>query len=80
MLKIYYAMLKKLGTCDMFYHDSDHTYDHMIFEFEESKKYLTQNGVIVSDDISWNASLWDFADQYHVPSYNYRGSMGIACF
>lgn len=73
-------LLKKLGTCDMFYHDSDHTYDHMMFEFEESKKYLTQNGVIVSDDISWNASLWDFADQYHVPSYNYRGSMGIACF
>lgn len=73
-------LLKKLGTCDMFYHDSDHTYDHMMFEFEESKKYLTPNGVIVSDDISWNASLWDFADQYHVPAYNYRGSMGIACF
>jgi predicted O-methyltransferase YrrM len=73
-------LLKKLGTCDMFYHDSDHTYDHMIFEFEEAKKYLTQSGVIVSDDISWNASLWDFADQYHVPAYNYRGSMGIACF
>lgn len=73
-------LLKKLGTTDMFYHDSDHTYDHMMFEFEEAKKYLTKGGVIVSDDISWNASLWDFADQYHVPSYNYRGSMGIACF
>src|SRR3990167_2788640 len=73
-------LLKKLGTCDMFYHDSDHTYDHMIFEFEESKKYLTESAVVVSDDISWNASLWDFADQYHVPAYNYRGSMGIACF
>lgn len=74
------ALLKKLGACDMFYHDSDHTYDHMMFEFEEAKKYLTQHGVIVSDDIAWNASLWDFADQYHVPSYNYRGSMGVACF
>lgn len=74
------GLLKKLGTCDMFYHDSDHTYDHMMFEFEESKKYLKSSGVIVSDDISWNASLWDFADQYHVPAYNYRGSMGIACF
>lgn len=74
------GLLKKVGSIDMFYHDSDHTYDHMMFEFIESKKYLTPHGVIVSDDISWNASLWDFADQYMVPAYNYRGSMGIACF
>jgi predicted O-methyltransferase YrrM len=74
------GLLEKVGSIDMFYHDSDHTYDHMMFEFVESKKYLSKNGVIVSDDISWNASLWDFADQYMAPAYNYRGSMGIACF
>lgn len=74
------GLLKKLGKCDLFYHDSDHTYDHMMFEFKEAKKYLTKQGVMVSDDISWNASLWDFADEYKVPAYNYRGSMGIACF
>lgn len=74
------GLLKKLGKVDMFYHDSDHTYDHMMFEFKEAKTYLTKSGVIVSDDISWNASLWDFADEYVVPAYNYRGSMGIACF
>ena len=74
------GLLQKTGAIDMFYHDSDHSYDHMMFEFIESKKHLTKNGVVVSDDISWNASLWDFADQYMVPAYNYRGSMGIACF
>lgn len=74
------GLLKKVGSIDMFYHDSDHTYDHMMFEFVEAKKYLTKHGVMVSDDISWNASLWDFADQYLAPAYNYRGSMGIACF
>lgn len=73
-------LLKKIGSIDMFYHDSDHTYDHMMFEFTEAKKYLSNNGVMVSDDISWNASLWDFADHYMAPAYNYRGSMGIACF
>ena len=73
-------LLEKLGRIDMFYHDSDHTYDHMMFEFTEAKKYLSKPGVIVSDDISWNASLWDFADQYKVPAYNYKGSVGIACF
>jgi len=74
------GLLKKLGKVDMFYHDSDHTYDHMMFEFKEAKSYLTKDGVIVSDDISWNASLWDFADEYLAPAYNYRGSMGVACF
>ena len=74
------GLLKKLGKVDMFYHDSDHTYDHMMFEFKEAKNYLTKDGVIVSDDISWNASLWDFADEYLAPAYNYRGSMGVACF
>jgi predicted O-methyltransferase YrrM len=74
------GLLKKVGKVDMFYHDSDHTYNHMMFEFQEAKKYLTKEGVIVSDDISWNASLWDFADEYKVPAYNYRGSMGVACF
>lgn len=35
---------------------------------------------MIGDDISWNPSLWDFADQYSVPAYNYKGTMGIACF
>lgn len=74
------GLLKKLGNIDMFYHDSDHTYDHMLFEFQEAKNYLSPSSVIVSDDIAWNASLWDFADEHIVPAYNYRGSMGIVCF
>lgn len=73
-------LVKKLGNVDMFYHDSDHTYDHMTFEFNTVKPYLNKSSVVIADDISWNASLWDFADEALVPAYNYRGSMGIACF
>lgn len=73
-------LLDRLGTVDMFYHDSDHSYDHMMFEFITAKKYLNTPSVIVADDISWNASLWDFADQYLAPAYNYQGSMGLVCF
>jgi hypothetical protein len=36
--------------------------------------------VILADDISWNSSLWDFADGRGVPSYNFRGTMGAAFF
>jgi hypothetical protein len=30
--------------------------------------------------VSWNASVWDFADQYGVPSYNFKGAVGVAFF
>jgi predicted O-methyltransferase YrrM len=73
-------MVDKVDAIDFFYHDSDHTYDHMMFEFREAKRKLTPGGLIIGDDISWNASLWDFADQYGVPSFNFKGAVGVAFF
>ena len=73
-------LMDSLDSIDMFYHDSDHTYNHMMFEFAEAKKKLNPGGLIVGDDISWNASVWDFADQYNVPSFNYKGTVGVAFF
>lgn len=73
-------LVDSLDSIDMFYHDSDHTYNHMMFEFAEAKRKLTPGGLILGDDISWNASVWDFADQYNVPSYNYKGAVGLAFF
>jgi predicted O-methyltransferase YrrM len=74
------GMVDALPAIDLFYHDSDHTYAHMMFEFREVKRKLAPGGLIVADDISWNASLWDFADEHGVPSYNYKGSVGVAFF
>jgi predicted O-methyltransferase YrrM len=65
---------------DFFFHDSDHTYNHMMFEFGEIKRKLAKGGLLVSDDVSWNASLWDFADLFQVPAYNFRGAIGVAFF
>jgi predicted O-methyltransferase YrrM len=73
-------MIDEVDSVDFFYHDSDHTYQHMTFEFREAKRKLTQGGLIVADDISWNSSLWDFADEFSVPSYNYKGAVGVAFF
>ncbi|MBV9062469.1 MAG: class I SAM-dependent methyltransferase [Alphaproteobacteria bacterium] len=73
-------MLDKVDSVDLFYHDSDHTYDHMMFEFREAKRKLTPGGLVIGDDISWNASLWDFADECGVPAYNFKGAVGVAFF
>jgi predicted O-methyltransferase YrrM len=73
-------MVDKVDFIDFFFHDSDHTYDHMMFEFREVKRKLTKGGLLVGDDVSWNASVWDFADEFQVPSYNFRGTIGVAFF
>jgi predicted O-methyltransferase YrrM len=53
----------------------------MVFEFREAMKKLTPGGLMVGDDISWNASLWDFADEHgNVPAYNYKTTVGVAFF
>lgn len=49
---------------DIFFHDSDHSYEHMQFEFEWAYSHLTSEGIIVSDDISWNRSFYDFIDKH----------------
>jgi predicted O-methyltransferase YrrM len=71
-------LVDRLPSIDMFFHDSDHTYVHMMFEFEQIARKLSPGGVIVADDVPWNTSLWDFAEARGVPAYNYRGAMGVA--
>jgi predicted O-methyltransferase YrrM len=54
-------LLEKLGEIGVFFHDSDHTYNHMMWEYTTAWPYIADDGVIVSDDISWNTAFWDFA-------------------
>lgn len=42
---------------DCFFHDSDHSYDHMMYEYAFASKHLAPNGWIISDDISMNEAF-----------------------
>ena len=44
-------LLEKLEKIDIFFHDSLHTYDHMLFEYNTCWDHLTDNGILISDDI-----------------------------
>src|SRR5680860_1397104 len=48
-------LVDRLDEIDLFFHDSDHTYDHMMFEFDQAMRKLSPGGAIVADDVSWNA-------------------------
>jgi predicted O-methyltransferase YrrM len=43
--------LEAEGQIDIFFHDSLHTREHMLFEFETAWPFLAPGGVLVSDDV-----------------------------
>lgn len=54
------AAVQSLGGLDMFLHDSDHTYETMMDEFEMAWPHLEDGGILVADNISCNPSFFDF--------------------
>jgi predicted O-methyltransferase YrrM len=55
-------LLEDLKKIDVFYHDSEHSYENMTFEFDAAYKYLDKGSIILSDDITDNDSFADFCD------------------
>jgi hypothetical protein len=53
-------LLRSLGSIDIFIHDSDHSYEHMMWEFEAAFPYARSGGVIWSDDVLGNSAWPDF--------------------
>lgn len=60
-------LLPALGPIDIFVHDSLHTYDHMMFEYETAWPHLRPGGLLLSDDINLHSAWSDFAAKIHCP-------------
>ena len=56
--KILPKILTNLKKCDIFLHDSDHSYEYMKWEFETVMPYLKK--ALLSDDISKNDAFDEF--------------------
>lgn len=59
-------LMKKLKQIDIFWHDSLHTYENMLFEFDTTWDFLHKGGVILCDDVvtmnkEGRSPLTDFA-------------------
>jgi len=54
-------LLNKLYKIDMFFHDSLHTYEHMLYEYQTAWKYLNKGGLLLSDDVYYNHAFLEFA-------------------
>jgi len=53
-------LLAECGEIDIFLHDSDHTYQHMVFEMGLSWDYIRPGGLLVCDNIEANDAWSDF--------------------
>lgn len=45
---------------EMFCHDSDHSYAHMMFEYREAFRHMAPGSIVVSDDTNMNRAFGDF--------------------
>jgi methyltransferase family protein len=50
-------LVRRLGSVDLFVHDSLHTYGHMEFEFRTVWPNVTAGGIVIADDIQDNAAF-----------------------
>ena len=49
--------------CDIFIHDSAHTYKNMYFEYNWAKEHLTEDGLLMSHDIYYSDAWEEFVNE-----------------
>jgi hypothetical protein len=56
-------LLKRIGSIDLFFHDSEHTYENQSFEYRVAWRHLKPGGMLISDDVHLNCSFRDFCHE-----------------
>lgn len=54
-------LLSELGSIDIFFHDSDHSYGHQLWEYRTAWPAIRDGGFLASDDVDWTAAFSDFS-------------------
>lgn len=70
------SLLSELEEIDFFIHDSEHSLPCMIFEYEIALEYLKEDGMILSDDITWNEAFKLFSRYRDVKSEQLSNNIG----
>lgn len=57
-------LCRRLGEIDLFFHDSEHTHQNMIDEYDTVWPYLREHGILASHDIDWNGAFTEFTEKH----------------
>lgn len=60
-------VLASLPSLGFFFHDSEHTYEAMSFEYESAWPRLQPGAILGSDDIGFNRAFFDFVKKHRTP-------------
>lgn len=84
-LRLLPGVLEEATALDLFIHDSLHTEDHMLREFEVAWPYVVSGGALIADDIDGNRAFSDFFSHapnvkafVAAPHEEKRGMFGLA--
>jgi predicted O-methyltransferase YrrM len=70
-------IVRQQGPVDIFFHDSDHSYENMLMEFETVWPCVKPGGYLLADDVWQNNALSDFCKKNLVKA-SYLRNTGIA--
>jgi hypothetical protein len=73
-------VLDKYGPIDVFFHDSEHSIQNMLWEFRTAWPKISPGGALIADDVEWNDALAVFASEIGVEPFRWwgrRGSRGV---
>lgn len=65
-------ILKEINYVDIFFHDSDHSYEHMKFEFDTVQPYFKKGSILLSDDVDKNISFQEHASKFNLKSIQFN--------
>lgn len=71
-------LIAELGSIDVFFHDSDHSYDNMWFEFRTVYDAVKPGGLILSDDVHKNTSFVEFVSEKNILGIQFATKGGAA--
>ncbi len=71
-------LVQRLGKIDVFFHDSDHSYENMMFEFNTVFPFLSSNGLLISDDVHKNESFTHFTSSKNLTGFQFLTKGGAA--
>jgi predicted O-methyltransferase YrrM len=59
--------MAEIEVIDIFYHDSDHSYENQMLEYTLAWEKIRKGGALVSDDINWSNAFLDFCKRVGRP-------------
>lgn len=65
-------LLNELKEIDIFFHDSDHSYEHMQYEFEISHPFIKTNGLLISDDVHNHSAFSEHVNKYQLKALQFN--------